>query len=206
MRAHVTTVTAAVAVLLTSLTACGGNDTTDSKATPKKSATASRTAGTMDDSQTLKLGQSADTTGDGGTGVLQVTPDTIVFSKQATGETAANGVFAVVTMRDKATTAVAANEPAPISGGGWKWMAPDGEMVAFDTGNSSNVVIGKYNNAGPVQPGAYQWRLQAFDLTPAQAKDGTLIYVDGAEKAFRWTMPSTDAGPDAADVKTQLAE
>lgn len=205
MRACVTTATAAI--LLAGLTACGGNGD-DSKAdpAPKESATASRTAATVDDSQTLKLGESADTTGDGGIGVLQVTPDTIVFTKQASGETAANGIFAVVTMKDKATTAVAANEPAPISGGGWKWMAADGEMVAFDSGNSSNVVIDKYNNAGAIQPGAYQWRLQAFDLTPAQAKDGTLIYVDGAEKAFRWKMPSTNAGPNASEVKAQLAE
>lgn len=205
MRARVTTTTAAI--LLFGLTACGGNGG-DSKPdpAPKKSATASRTTGTVDDSQTKKLGEPADTTGDGGTGVLQVTPDSIVFTKQASGETAANGVFAVVTMKDKATGAVAANEPAPISGGGWKWMAADGEMVAFDTGNSANVVIDKYNNAGPVQPGAYQWRLQAFDLTPAQAKGGTLIYVDGAEKAFRWKMPSTDSGLNAAEVKAQLAQ
>jgi hypothetical protein len=83
-------------------------------------------------------------------------------------------------------------------------MAPDGEMVAFDSGNSSNVVMDKYSNADPVQPGAYQWRARVFDLTPAQAKGGTLIYVDGEEKAFRWKMPATDAGPSVAEVKKQL--
>jgi hypothetical protein len=83
-------------------------------------------------------------------------------------------------------------------------MAPDGEMVAFDSGNSSNVVMDKYNNADPVQPGAYQWRAQVFDLTAAQAKGGTLIYIDGEEKAFRWKVPAVDAGPNVAEVKKQL--
>jgi hypothetical protein len=113
-------------------------------------------------------------------------------------------MFAVVTMKDKAMTAVAADEPAPISGGGWKWMAPDGEMIGFDSGNSTNVTPGKYTNADPVQPGAWQWRSQVFDLTPEQAKGGTLIYIDGEEKAHRWQMPSEDSGPNVADVKKQL--
>ncbi|MDT0608894.1 hypothetical protein [Streptomyces lancefieldiae] len=152
----------------------------------------------------MKLGTPARTTGDGGTGVLEITPDTIVFAKEGSGETAANGVFAVITMKDKAMTAVAADEPAPITGGGWKWMAPDGEMIGWDSGNSTMVTMGKYDNADAVQPGAYQWRSQVFDLTPAQAKGGTLIYIDGEEKAFRWEMPSTDAGPNLAEVKKQL--
>ncbi|WP_193487638.1 hypothetical protein [Streptomyces anthocyanicus] len=152
----------------------------------------------------LKLGAPAQTTGDGGTGVLEITPDTVVFAKTGSGETAENGVFAVVTMRDKATTAVAVDEPAPISGGGWKWMAPDGEMVDTQVGNAFNVVMDKYNNADPVQPDAWQWRAQVFDLTPAQAKGGTLIYIDGENKAHRWQMPSTDSGPHVAEVKKQL--
>ncbi|MEV5236501.1 hypothetical protein [Streptomyces pseudogriseolus] len=151
-----------------------------------------------------KLGTPARTTGDGGTGVLEITPDTVVFVKEGAGETAANGVFAVVTMKDKAMTAVAADEPAPISGGGWKWMAADGEMIDVGGGNAFNVVMEKYNNADPVQPGAYQWRSQVFDLTPEQAKGGTLIYIDGEEQAHRWEMPSTDSGPNVAEVKKQL--
>jgi hypothetical protein len=137
-------------------------------------------------------------------GVLQITPDTVVFTKRAADEDAANGVFAVIVMKDKAMTAVAADEPAPIGGGGWKWMAPDGETIGFDSGNSSTVTMDKYSNADPVQPGAYQWRSQVFDLTSAQAKGGTLIYIDGEEKAFRWKMPSTDTGPSVAEVKKQL--
>jgi hypothetical protein len=71
-------------------------------------------------------------------------------------------------------------------------------------GNAFNVVMDKYSNADPVQPGAWQWRSQVFDLTEAQAKGGTLIYIDGEEKAFRWEMPSTDSGPSVAEVKKQL--
>ncbi|MFF3928297.1 hypothetical protein [Streptomyces hirsutus] len=158
----------------------------------------------MQDEGDMKLGEPARTTGDGGTGVLEITPDTVVFTKEGGGETAANGVFAVVTMKDKAMTAVAADEPAPISGGGWKWMTADGEMLGWDSGNSTSVVMDKYNNADPVQPGSYQWRSQVFDLTPAQAKGGTLIYIDGEEKAHRWEMPSEDSGPNVAEVKKQL--
>jgi hypothetical protein len=202
MRVRATAATASL--LLAALTACGGGDSDKTDSAPEPAPTDVEKSGTVDESQTMALGDSAKTTGDGGTGVLEITPDTIVFTKEGGGETTANGVFAVVTMKDKATTAVAADEPAPISGGGWKWMAPDGEMVAFDSGNSSNVVMDKYSNADPVQPGAYQWRARVFDLTPAQAKGGTLIYVDGEEKAFRWKMPATDAGPSVAEVKKQL--
>lgn len=194
MRVRATAATAAL--LLAALTACGGgdDDKTAAKAeasSPAAPASSEEPAGQVEASP--KLGTPARTTGDGGTGVLEITPDTVVF------------VFAVVTMKDKAVTAVAADEPAPISGGGWKWMAPDGEMIDVGGGNGFNVVMDKYNNADPVQPGAWQWRSQVFDLTPAQAKGGTLIYIDGEEKAHRWQMPSTDSGPNVVEVKQQLA-
>jgi hypothetical protein len=207
MRVRATAATAAL--LLAALTACGGGGGSDD-ATAKQEKTTSAESppsgepATEAAEQDMKLGEPAQTTGDGGTGVLEITPDTIVFTKEGGGETAVNGVFAVITMKDKAMTAVAADEPAPISGGGWKWMAADGEMVDTGGGNAFNVVMDKYNNADPVQPGAYQWRSQVFDLTPAQAKGGTLIYIDGEEKAFRWEMPSTDSGPNVAEVKKQL--
>lgn len=154
--------------------------------------------------ETLRLGQAAQTIGDEGTGVLQITPDSVVFTKKATGETAANGVFAVVVMKDKAMTGVEADEPAPITGGGWKWIAPDGQEISFDSGNSSTVAMDKYDGADPVQPGSWQWRSQVFDLTLAQAKGGTLVYVDGEETAYRWKMPARDSGPNVADVKAKL--
>jgi major membrane immunogen (membrane-anchored lipoprotein) len=42
------------------------------------------------------------------------------------------------------------------------------------------------------------------DLTKAQAKGGTLIYVDGEDAAHRWEMPFVDSGPNVADVKKHL--
>lgn len=103
-------------------------------------------------------------------------------------------------------TGAPADEVAPISGGGWSWIASDGEPIGFDSGSSTSITIGKYNNADAVQPGTYQWRLQAYDLTPTQAEGGTLMYVDGEETAYRWRMPATDTGPHAAELKKQLAE
>jgi hypothetical protein len=202
---RVRTTAATAALLLAALTACGGGDSGEPEAKPPvASAQPSQepTPGAVEGS--AKLGTPARTTGDGGTGVLEITPDTVVFVEEGGGETAANGVFAVVTMKDKAMTAVAADEPAPISGGGWKWMTTDGEMVDTQSGNAFNVVMDKYNNADPVQPGGWQWRSQVFDLTPEQAKGGTLIYIDGEEQAHRWEMPSTDSGPHVAEVKKQL--
>ena len=183
----------------------GGDDTSPEPETaPTSKAAPSKEPSPTQPEKGMKFGTPAQTTGDGGTGVLQITPDTVVFTKKGGSETAVNGVFVVVTTKDKAMTAVAADEPAPISGGGWKWMAADGEMIDVGGGNAFNVVMDKYNNADPVQPGAWQWRAQVFDLTPAQAKGGTLIFIDGEEKAFRWEMPSTDSGPNVAEVKKQL--
>jgi hypothetical protein len=196
------------ALCLAVLTACGGgDDSAEAKPSVVESAAGGESSGepapgTVEEG--MELGEPARTTGDGGTGVLEITPDTVVFVKEGGGETAENGLFVVVTMKDKAVTAVAADEPAPITGQGWKWMAPDGEMVGSGGGSAFNVVMDKYNNADPVQPGAWQWRSQVFDLTEAQAKGGTLIYIDGEEKAHRWQMPSEDAGPNVAVVKKQL--
>ncbi|MFD5221328.1 hypothetical protein ACFWMH_27185 [Streptomyces tendae] len=219
MRTRITAATAAL--LLAALTACGGGDDDKPAEKPSTSSAGEPTlsgdptgggespgaepSGGGEGGEGLALGKAAQTTGDGGTGVLEITPDTVVFVKEGSGETAENGVFAVVTMKDKAMTEVAADEPAPISGGGWTWMASDGEMIGWDSGNSSYVTLDKYNGADPVQPGGYQWRAQVFDLTPAQAKGGLLIYIDGENKAHRWQMPSTDTGPNVAEVKKQLA-
>ncbi|MFJ4808476.1 hypothetical protein [Streptomyces longwoodensis] len=204
---RIRTTAASAALLLAALTACGGggDNAADTKPAPAPPAAASPTPTPGEVEKGMSLGTPARTTGDGGTGVLEITPDTIVFAQKAGDQTPENGLFVVVTMRDKAMTAVAADEPAPISGGGWKWMAADGQMLSFDTGNSSMVTLDGYNEADPVQPGGYQMRSQVFDLTPAQAKGGTLIYIDGEEKAFRWQMPSVDSGPRVADVRKQLA-
>ncbi|MEV6796703.1 hypothetical protein AB0M87_33250, partial [Streptomyces sp. NPDC051320] len=54
------------------------------------------------------------------------------------------------------------------------------------------------------QPGSFVWDAQIFDLTTAQAKGGTLVYVDGEGTAHRWKAPASDAGPQVAAVKKHL--
>ncbi|WP_282790947.1 hypothetical protein [Streptomyces sp. CC224B] len=229
---RVRTTAATAALLLAVLTACGGgdDDKADSKPPAASKAAASKKVdctdeylsqkewmdhcagkegggtggdGTEGQAKTMKLGEPAETIGDEG-GVLQITPDTIVYVKKGSGEVPENGVFAVITMKDKAMTGAPADEAPPISNGGWSWIAPDGEAIGFDSGNSTNVSMDKYSNADPVQPGTWQWRSQVFDLTEEQAKGGTLIYTDGEGTAYRWKMPLKDAGPHVAEVKKQL--
>lgn len=212
------------------LTACGGSDDekADGKPTTKKPSASSSVdctdqslsqeewleycadadvpgGGTEGDTaKPLALGKPAETIGDGGTGVLEVTPTTVVYAKEGGGETPEYGLFAVVTIKDRATKAVAAAEAPPISGGGWKWIAPDGEAIDAGGGTSFNVVMDKYNNAGPVQPGSFHWTAEVFDLTPEQAKGGTLVYTDGEGTAYRWKVPAKDSGPQIDEVKQQL--
>ncbi|WP_069883568.1 hypothetical protein [Streptomyces luteocolor] len=205
MRVHAAAATAAL--LLVTLTACASDDgDPDEKSATKTPASTPKEPNGDDGAETLKFGEPAQTIGENGTGVLQITPDSIVYVKRNGTDTAENGVFAVVTLKDKAMTAAAADEVAPISGGGWKWIAPDGETIDAGGGESYNVVVDKYNNEDPVQPGTYQRRLRAFDLTPAQAKGGTLIYVDGEETAHLWKVPAVDSGPHVTELKKQLAQ
>ncbi|MFF1711939.1 hypothetical protein [Streptomyces sp. NPDC058268] len=228
---RVRTATASAALILAALTACGGDG--DGKAETKPSAAKESTkkvdcadqyvsqkewldhcagkegAGTGGDgteggAADLKLGEPAQTIGDGGTGVLQITPDTIVYVKEGSGEKSANGTFAVVTMKVKAMTGAPTEQTAPITGDGWKWIAPDGEAIDFDSGNSTMISMDKYNSGGAVQPGTYEWDSEAFDLTAVQAKGGTLLYTDGDGTAYRWKMPTADSGPGVAEVKKQL--
>lgn len=201
---RVRTTAATAAILLAVLTSCGDSGEKEPVEKPPTKASSSKHPDGGDTEETLKLGDPAQTIGDEGVGVLEITPDTVVYAKQDGDEKAANGVFAVVTMKDRAMTGTAADEVAPISGGGWSWIAPDGEAIGFGSGNSTNVVLDKYNNSDPVQPGTYQWRSQVFDLSPAQAKGGTLLYTDGDGTAHRWKMPSTDTGPNVTEVKKEL--
>lgn len=226
---RIRTTAATTALLLAALTACGSNDgdPDEKSATGKPGAPSKQVdctneylsqkewtdhcagkegAGTGGDGQAkdLKLGEPAQTSGDGGVGVLQITPDTVVYVKEGSGEKSEYGTFAVVTMKVKAMTGAPAEQTAPITGDGWQWIAPDGEAVGFDSGNSTGITMDKYSNGGTVQPGTYQWNSEVFDLTAAQAKGGTLLYTDGGGTPFQWTMPAADSGPRVAEVKKQL--
>ncbi|TGB13828.1 hypothetical protein [Streptomyces sp. MZ04] len=207
---RVRTISASAVLLLAALTGCGDSGSGDEPAAKQPTKTAVSKEPNDGDGggveKALKLGEPAQTIGDGGTGVLQITPDTVVYVKESSGEKAANGTFAVITMQVKAMTGAPAAQTAPITGDGWKWIAPDGEAIGFDSGNSTMISLGKYSSGGAVQPGTYEWDSQVFDLTAAQAKGGTLLYTDGDGTAYRWKMPAAGSGPHVAEVKKQLAE
>jgi hypothetical protein len=210
------------------LSACGGDDKTAGAASDPKvncdqknlsqadwlancQGTAPATDKVAQTPHNLKLGTPAETAGaphpvDGPGGeALQITPTTVVYVTAGTGETSANGVFAVVAHKAKSTKAVAASESAPIDGGGWTWLAPDGQAVDTGSGNAVNVTPDGFLGGGAIQPGSYDWESKVFDLTAAQ-RGGTLVYVDGDGTAFRWAMPAQDAGPEVVKLKKALAQ
>ncbi|MEU2315655.1 hypothetical protein [Streptomyces albidoflavus] len=155
----------------------------------------------------LSFGKAARTVGDEGTGVLEITPTTVVYADTALGydPDEQGNRFAVVTLKVKAATAVAAQQAPPITGGGWSWIAADGEAIdAGNGGSAASVTPGKYTAAGPVQPGSHQWDSAAWELTPEQAKGGTLVYVDGEGVAHRWEVPSKSSGPQVAELEEAL--
>ncbi|MFF5703381.1 hypothetical protein ACFY7H_12870 [Streptomyces sp. NPDC012794] len=112
--------------------------------------------------------------------------------------------FAFITFKARPTTAVAAAQAAPAGGGGWSWIAPDGQAIEQGNGEAYNVVAKSFNAGGPIQPGSWVWDAAVFDLAKAQA-GGTLVYTDGAGAAFRWKVPAQDSGPEVAQVKKELA-
>ncbi|MFV8127556.1 hypothetical protein [Streptomyces syringium] len=152
----------------------------------------------------LPLGRSAETVGSGGKGRLELAPTSVVYARKAIVDTPDNGLFAVVTVKVRATTAVAAGEAAPAGRGGWQWAAPDGQAVSTLDGQAGNVVLDGFRTGGDTQPGTIRWTARAFDISEAQ-RGGTLIYVDGEGAAYRWTVPARDAGPQVAEVNKKLA-
>ncbi|MEU4154714.1 hypothetical protein [Streptomyces antimycoticus] len=138
--------------------------------------------------------------GQPGGGDLEVTPTTVVYQKTAMGNTAANGVYAIITVRDKATGEKAATESAMIEGGGWQWIAPDGQALAEGENDASSITPNGFTGGGMVKAGTWQWGTVAFDLTEAQ-RGGTLAYTDGAGATFKWKVPAKDNGPELAALK-----
>jgi hypothetical protein len=158
--------------------------------------------------QSLAWGKPAKTVGaqtpaDGGPGGgdLEVTPTTVVYAKTAMGSTSANGTFAIITVKDKATGSTAAAESAPIEGGGWQWIAPDGQALDEGENEASGVVPNGFGGGGMIKAGTWHWDTIAFDLTQAQARGGMIVYTDGAGATFKWKVPATDQGPEVAAVK-----
>jgi hypothetical protein len=157
--------------------------------------------------ETMQLGKTVETIGaqtpaDGspGGGGLEVTPTTVVYQKEAMGSTAVNGVFAIITVKDRAPNAAAAAESAPIEGGGWQWIAPDGQALDEGENEASSITPNGFTGGGMVQPGTYKWRTIAFDLAEAQ-RGGEVAYTDGGGTTYRWKVPGKDSGPELAALK-----
>jgi len=152
-----------------------------------------------------QLGETQLTVGSSGTGKLEVTPTAVVYTAEAQQETSEKGTFAVVTVQDKAVGDVAASEERLAGGGGWQWVAKDGTAVEFaNTQAALGIGPESFTGGGTVQAGTKVWDSHAFDLTKQQARGGTLMYVDGGGSAYKWKMPTTDAGPQAAQVRKEL--
>ncbi|KOU54579.1 hypothetical protein [Streptomyces sp. WM6378] len=157
----------------------------------------------------LALGVPSRTVGTKLVGILEITPTTVVYTKEGDGTTSRFGTFAVITTKDASLTANAADEePASANGtkGGWRWIAANGQSVAEGNGTAYKVLVTGYSGVGKIEPGTYQMRSEVFDLTPEQAKGGgTLVYTDATKSENRWTIPPVDSGPQVADVKKRLA-
>lgn len=149
------------------------------------------------------VGAQSPVSGPGG-GDLEVTPTTVLYAKTAQGFTAANGLYAIITVKDRATGSTAAAESAPIESGGWQWIAPDGQALDEGENDASSITPSGFTGGGMTQAGTYQWDSVVFDLSTAQ-RGGTLSYIDGAGAVFHWTVPATDSGPQLAAVKKGIA-
>ncbi|ATL32682.1 hypothetical protein KY5_7664c [Streptomyces formicae] len=135
---------------------------------------------------------------------MDITPTNVVFTATDGITDAKYGMFAIITTKNRAMTGAAAEQTAPISNGGWTWIASDGQTISTLDGEATSVTIDRYNDAGPVEPGAYQLDLEVFDLTPTQTQGGTLVYRDGDGMAHKWKMPSKDTGPEVPGLKKEL--
>jgi hypothetical protein len=199
--------TVILAIAAITLTACSSADSKPSdKPAPRPSSSAPATAPSQPApaAATLQLGQAAETVGAGGTGRLEITPTSVVYSTGNSITKPTKATFAFVGYKARAVTAVAADQAAPIDGGGWSWVAPDGQAIAQGNGEAYNVTAESFNAGRTVQPGSYVLDGAVFDLDTVQA-GGTLIYTDGEGKAYRWLMPTKDTGPEAAQIKKELA-
>ncbi|MFJ3308299.1 hypothetical protein ACIPSA_35520 [Streptomyces sp. NPDC086549] len=120
------------------------------------------------------------------------------------GSTSVNGTFAIITVKDRATGSTVATESAPLEGGGWQWIAPDGQALDEGKNDASSITPHGFTGGGTVKAGTWQWRTIAFDLAEAQ-RGGTIAYTDGDGTAFRWKVPADDGGPELASVKKDMA-
>ncbi|MFF7203478.1 hypothetical protein [Streptomyces sp. NPDC008141] len=211
-------VTAAICL---ALTACeggaeaGGGDAAPSTTRPLPTAPATPASATPSPAgepgptdagpAALDLGEPSRTVGARTVGILEITPSSVVYADEGAGATPQSGVFAVVTMKEKSLSANPAAEELPAAGGGWEWLTSDGQTIPAGNGNARQVALDGYDSSGPLEPGATRMAAKVFDLTPAQARSGGIVYTDGVQASYRWKMPAGSTGPEVADVEGQLA-
>ncbi|MEV5596023.1 hypothetical protein [Streptomyces sp. NPDC052496] len=205
---RVTRMLAVLAAAALPLTACSDSGEPAGKMS-SSSAAVLPTAPEIETPKVAGLGTTAHTAGSNrpiagsGGGVLDLTPTSIVYVPGSRNQVPENGTYAVVAYTARSSTAVAAAETAPAEGGGWQWVAPDGQSVSTMDGDATSVVPDGFNGSGAVALGSYQWRSVTFDLTKAQ-HGGTLVYTDGEGQQHRWAMPAKDSGPQAAKLRKAL--
>ncbi|WP_171166386.1 hypothetical protein [Streptomyces sp. I05A-00742] len=129
-----------------------------------------------------------------------------MYAKGGTGPytKARNGLFAVISVKEKATRAAPAAQAVSLDGGGWKWVAPDGRATDSGSGNGAAIVQGG-GHGNIVQPGTYDLTQVAFDI-PEAARGGTLMFLDARGHIFRWKVPAKDSGPGAAELARKVRD
>ncbi|MFJ4536715.1 hypothetical protein ACIP39_12220 [Streptomyces tibetensis] len=153
----------------------------------------------------LEFGQTADTAGVDGKGIVQITPETVVYVDKAGTHTPEHDLFAVVTF--KAGNRAKDPVTSTAAQGGFRWKTLDGKTIKAGNSEGAGSIAPKgFDDGGgrpTVRANSYQVNTVAFDITTVQ-KGGTLVYVDGDGVAFRWKVSLTNSGPAAHALKTAL--
>jgi hypothetical protein len=172
------------------LTACTGNEAPGTSKSSPHSA--------------LTLGHRVKTAGVGGKGTAWIDPDTVVYARTSDFGSPEHGVFAVVVYQsgdgsERRVTTTAER-------GGFRWKTPDGRTVkARNTKAAEKLAPVGFSEGGPVVgPKLWHQDVAVFDIAAAE-KGGTLVYVDGKGVAFRWKIPTGDAGEAVPALKFALS-
>lgn len=158
----------------------------------------------------MQIGQAATTTGalnpvvGPGGGTLEITPIAVVYHPKSISETPKNGLFLTVGFKQRSISGSPVMT-APLTGGGWQYIAPDGEAFEQGNGNGFNVTPSSFNGGGtPLQPGSFNRAAKTWDISEQQ-RGGMISYTDGTGVEYRWRLPAQDAGAEVAKLKTDLS-
>jgi hypothetical protein len=156
----------------------------------------------------LQLGQAATTAGavnpirGPGGGTLDITPTSVVYTSGSRSTKPENGQFLTLVFTMKPAGDIAAMPTAPIDGGGWHYITPDGQALEQGHGNGFTYTANGFGRPMTVV-GATVNATESWDITTTQA-GGIVQYTDGAGKTYRWQVPAVDTGPHADAVKKAL--